>query len=359
MRKPVLILLVPMILTLPPFRAAQADGWESLSVAELIPRCRLIAVGKLWTPGRVQDGWRDGTLRVSQILYSGVGAVEKLDVRVAAKTVAGETQHWEGGTQGVWFVLKAGDSYEPLNHPSCWMDADDAEELCNQIYAWANQAYDDAMEALQAQSSGDDEGSDGDGDSSDSEQSVASYAALAEAAAAASGIPHQDEASQTSNFASQVQGMLDAAGIELRLPTDLNDVGQQDALISSASELLGLDQGMLQKLLRGDAAGLLGLQASLTRVLNELVRNTLGAADPLEALGRMKAIPLDLPQQRGGPPGARSPSFSLPRSALDGLAGGASRGQMLRGLLKPQGGGARPRPGPGPGGPGPGGPGPR
>ncbi len=325
--------------------SALADGWESLSVAELIPRSRLIGVATLRTPGPARDGWREGKLRFSQILYSGVGQVETFEVRVAAQTVPGETQHWPGGKQGIWFVLKSGDAYEAINHPQCWLDADDAEDVCNQIYSYANELYSAALAAIEEQSS-----AEGEADSSDEEGSISSYGAASDAAAAARAVPHQDEASQIQSYYEQVCGLVGTTGVE-SLPLELGD---SEALAGWASELLGVDSGLLQKLLDGDAAGLLGLQDSLADVLNGLVRNTLGAENPLESLRNMPSIPLNIPQPRGGPPGRpqNTPSFSLPNSALRGLSG--SRRQMFAGLAQP-GGGSGPRPGPG----GPGGPGPR
>ncbi len=337
-----------LFLCLAPF--LYADGWENLRLPELIPRCRLIAVGKLWTPGRAVDGWREGTLRISQTLYSAVGEVDRYEVRVAAETVPGETQHWAGGTTGIWFVLRDGDAYEPLNHPSCWMDAERAEEVCNQAYATFQELYEEALAAVQAAEEG--SGGSGDGtdesDTSDDEDSVEAYAAAAEAADAARSVAYQDEDAQVDAYYEQVRSLLEAAGTDFQLPAAIEDA------VGQASALLGVEQALLEKVLRGDPQGVRGLKDSLSRVLNQLVRNTLGAADPRSALERMGSIPLDLPAPGGarppGPPGpaAGKPSFSLPRAKLQDL-GGSRRG-MFNGLTRP-GGGRRPgpgRPGPGP-----------
>ncbi|MBI5366033.1 MAG: hypothetical protein HZA54_03270 [Planctomycetes bacterium] len=412
-RPPLLVVSVCLVLLLAWVGRAGAEGWETLALQDLIPRCRYIGIGMLSTSGRATDGWQPGKLHFTQQLYTGIGEVKALDVRVAVETVPGKRQHWPNEKQGIWFVLKSGDAYEPINHPSCWMDAAKAEEVARQVYAWAKKVYDEAKQAAEKESS---TGSEEDG--SDSAESVAAYGAMAAAAEAGRSVPYQDAAQQSRSFYEQVTAMVKTAGVELPFPTDLSGTANQEKFFDQAKAFLGIDGKV------GSLTGAGGplreqllqvMERNVGGVLNELVRSTLGAKNPAEALRGLGSIPLELPAGpgggggpggpggpgKGGAPGGpggptgpggpggpggvggaggpagKGPGFQVPSSLLNQVPLNGSRKQMLGSLLGAQGPGSNsPAPGgpkgpggpggpggggpggPGPGGPGPGGPGP-
>jgi len=349
--------------------AARADGWASIDVKDLVSRSRYIGIGKLSINGRSDDGWLKGTLTFTQRIYSAIGDVKEYSVRIAPRTVPGQMQNWPSGKSGIWFVLKSGDTFEPVNHPACWMDESQAAAVANQAYEAAEKAYSEAEAVAKQQSSGN--------DTSDSAQSVAAYAALVAAADNTRKVPYQDESRQSQRFYNQVMSILETAGIKPPFGGDLSNPAAQNQFFEQARGMLGPGAAAMGELPgSGDparASQLAAAQNNVASVYLELVRNTLGSSNPTESLKKMGPIPLQTPVGRtaagaakppgGGPPGlspgpggdklTQAPSeFRIPEGTLSQVPLNGSRKQMLGALAGNHAGGSLPGPAPkGPGGP--------
>ena len=347
-----------------------AQGWESLNQAQLIGRSRYIGVGRLILKGRAVDGWREGTIIFSKTIYTGVGDTKSLTVRVPVKTVPGTKQAWPDQKKGIWFILKVGDKYEPINHPSCWVDERKAKSAANQVYQWANQLYSEAQEA--ASQSSDEDG--------DSEESQSNYEKMASAAQAASSVPFQDSGQQSSNLFQQATQMLETAGVKSPFPSNLKDSKQQQQFFNQFKQMLG----PIGDKLGSFSAGKMNMaQNGMGQMIVELVRNTMGSANPSKALQNMSPIKLPMEQSgraggssrpgsggpfgppSGGPFGGASKgpsSINLPMNMFKNISKTGSRKNMLQSGIGKLGGGMKKpgfpgsgRPGPGGGRPGPGG----
>lgn len=372
---------------------ARAAGWESIDRSELIQRSRYIGVGRLTTHGRAVDGWLPARIYFSTQIYSGIGEIETYELRVAIKDTPGERKRWRHGEEGVWFILKSGDKYEAINHPSCRADKSEAQEISDQVNNEAEKEYADAQE--DAEEANDDDNGDGGTDSSDSGESVDAYQRMAEAATTAANTPYQNQTQQTQKAWDRMNEMFETAGIDSPFPKDVTSAAGQQKLFDQAKQMLGPLGNSLGNLPgAGDPARtqmIQTLQKNIANITTQLMGATLGAADPAKALSNLKPIGLEMPGGKtatpGGPPigpgssgPAKKPQFKMPDSVAKQISKGGSRKGMfnnaLGGMLKggggkpslPGAGGPKPpsgpRPGPGGGGPGgpgrgPGGPGPR
>lgn len=348
-----------------------ADGWESLDVPSLIARSRYVGIGQLTINGKFEDGWLKGTLTFSQQIYSSVGEQKNYPVRIAPKTVPGKTQNWPHLQRGIWFVLKSGDAYEPVNHPSCWMEESQAAAVANQAYKIAESAFAKAKAGANGSSSGSTTQS---SDASDSGQSVAAYGAMVAATDNLRHIPFQDKNRQSQDFYRNVMDMLHTAGIKPPIGGDLTSPGKENEFLAQVRQLLGPAAGAIGEPTAQGTAGrasqLAAAQHNVASVYLEFIRATLGSKNPAESLKNMGPIPLQAvengspaahsPSGPGfpapGPAGASStapPQFHVPTEMLSRVPAGASRKQML-GLMMGSGSPApRPGPGPRPGPPGP------
>ena len=362
-----------------PTRAA-AEGWENIGLTDLISRSRYIGVGTLSIDGKSDDGWLKGKFSFTQQIYSGIGDTTEYPARIAPVTVPGKMQNWPSRKRGIWFILKSGDAFEPVNHPGCWMDESKANAVADAIYQGASKAYQEAKTAAKQQSPN------GTSDSSDSQPSVAAYAAMVAAADAMRRVPYRDTAQQSRTFYEQVMSMLETAGIKPPIGGDLSNPAKQGEFFTQAKQLLG-PAGAAMGELRTEsdparATQIAAAQKNVASVYLELVRNTLGSGNPAESIKKMGPIPVELPQGAEKPPavgppgfppgpgpgrapaieapGPKTAQFQLPTEVLDSMPGNGSRRQMLGAMLQGQtgppqapaprgpGGPGAPRPGPGP-----------
>lgn len=356
---------------------AHAEGWESIDRAELIQRSRWIGTGRMRVFGKVDDNYKRAKIYVNETIYSGIGDIETYELKVAIRDEPGKYQKWGSSENAVWFILKSGDKYEAINHPSCRADADEAKAIANQVSGSLQQLYDQAVGAAE-------EAYEGDGsESSDSAESIEAYRQAAEAAYAANNVPYQDEGEQSEQAWDRMNKMLETAGIESPFPKDLRSTDNQQAFFDQAKQMFGLEGTPFDKLPgpgdKGRPEFLQAMQTNVSNVVTQLVGATMGAADPSKALSEMKPIDLKMPSsdrgpggliggapQGGNPPGSspQAPQFNFSDNLKKQIPINGSRQNMLNGGLggltksggpKPSGGGPKPSKGGGPGGP----PGPR
>ncbi|MBB6428957.1 hypothetical protein [Algisphaera agarilytica] len=328
-------------------RAQETEGWEDLNVAELIQRSKLIATGSIAVGHSSEVGWDRGVLILDQTIYSGIGEAERLEVRIASKTVPGKTQSWLNKQRGLWFVLNEGDVYAPLNHPACRMDEDEAKDAANQVYAALNEAYEKAAEAV------DEATGDGDEDTSDSDESIEAYAEATRAAAAASRVPFQDPGQQNQQLFERATKTIEQAGLKLPFDTDLSSNAGQQRFFDQVKQMLGPFGQSLGEL---PASGpgrdnlLNQAQGQIGQVLNNLTAQILGSKSPSQAPGLNGPGPLGNLDS-----GSRKDMLNQALGQMGQPSAGPGISPPSGGRPQPSGGG--PKPGGTDGGPGPRGPG--
>lgn len=284
---------------------AFGQGWESVDQSQLISRSRVICVGRLMKYGQAKDGQLEAKIMVSKMIYSGIGDIDSVPIKTSVKTVRGTAQYWPNRQYGIWFILKNGDRYADINHPSCWLDAGNTKAVANKVYQVMQSAYQEAKSAAQDASSS--------GGSSEEEQ-VAAYAGMAAAADAARRVPLENQGAQSQTFFNQVNDMIRIAGVKPPFDTAGGSQGlvqKFQQMLGPASELAGgMDLPMAQN-------GIGGL-------LLEMIRGTMGSKNPMESLSKLG------PQQLGRAmmlPGGKGKSGGRPNAGSPfGQKGTGGRG---------------------------------